>query len=133
MDYRREDGSRHHIAAVEEWLDKARRDLCLAERLASDGSFPDAACFHAQQAVEKLLKAALIARAVPIPRTHDLVHLDGLLGPLVRGWAFDRTSLATLSVAAVAYRYPGLTASATDAAGAFATARAVWQTLRPLI
>jgi len=32
--------------------------------------------FHAQQAVEKALKAALAARSVPFPYTHDL---DGLL------------------------------------------------------
>jgi HEPN domain-containing protein len=32
--------------------------------------------FHAQQAVEKALKAALAARSVPFPHTHDL---DGLL------------------------------------------------------
>jgi HEPN domain-containing protein len=36
---------------------------------------PDAVCFHAHQAAEKLLKSALIAVHQPPPRTHDLIHL----------------------------------------------------------
>ncbi len=35
--------------------------------------------FHAQQAVEKLLKAVLTSRAIPYPFTHDLVELIDLL------------------------------------------------------
>lgn len=35
--------------------------------------------FHCQQAVEKLLKAVLAAKAVPYRRTHDLEELFGLL------------------------------------------------------
>lgn len=37
-------------------------------------------CFHAQQAVEKALKAALAARGVDFPFTHDLAALAELSG-----------------------------------------------------
>ncbi|HUW25831.1 MAG TPA: HEPN domain-containing protein [Gallionella sp.] len=36
-------------------------------------------CFHAQQAVEKLLKAALVKRRVIFSRTHNLAHLAEML------------------------------------------------------
>jgi HEPN domain-containing protein len=37
------------------------------------------ACFHAQQAVEKLLKAVLIVNGIEYQRTHDLHTLSTLL------------------------------------------------------
>jgi HEPN domain-containing protein len=49
------------------WLEKARSDLYAAERLL-DGNGPyDAACFHAQQAIEKAMKALLALSGQPIP------------------------------------------------------------------
>ena len=58
------------------WLEKARSDLYATERLL-DGNGPyDAACFHAQQAIEKALKALLALSGQPIPRTHDLDELQ---------------------------------------------------------
>ncbi len=38
----------------------------------------DAACFHAQQSAEKLLKAYLIARNLDFPFTHNLARLLAL-------------------------------------------------------
>jgi HEPN domain-containing protein len=58
------------------WLEKARSDLHATERLL-DGNGPyDTACFHAQQAIEKAMKALLALSAQPIPRTHDLDELQ---------------------------------------------------------
>ena len=58
------------------WLEKARSDLYATERLL-DGNGPyDAACFHAQQAIEKAMKALLALSGQPIPRTHDLDELQ---------------------------------------------------------
>jgi HEPN domain-containing protein len=53
------------------WLEQARRDLDTARYL-YDGARYDAACFAAQQAAEKALKAALIWLAGDRPRTHQL-------------------------------------------------------------
>ena len=53
----------------------------MLERLLGDSDVDDDTLgFHAQQAAEKLLKAALVARAVDYPRTHNLGALIELLG-----------------------------------------------------
>jgi HEPN domain-containing protein len=50
------------------------------EKLLPDTSSPDAVIgFHAQQAIEKMLKAALSVTGVRYHRTHDLVELIDLL------------------------------------------------------
>lgn len=57
-------------------LRKARDDLYVVERLGPDRAAPGwVVGFHAQQAVEKAIKAALCARAVAYPRTHNLEML----------------------------------------------------------
>ncbi|KPJ73748.1 MAG: hypothetical protein AMS14_06395 [Planctomycetes bacterium DG_20] len=56
------------------WLRKARSD-----ELALDGCLAvrafDAACFHAQQAAEKYLKAFLVYTDIAFPLTHNLARL----------------------------------------------------------
>lgn len=60
--------------------------------------------FHAQQSVEKALKAWLDLREEDYPRTHDLAHLLAALENL--GERCDAYwSLVDLSVFAVQYRY----------------------------
>jgi HEPN domain-containing protein len=57
------------------WLQKADSDLATAQLvLSSDGPY-DTACYHAQQAIEKCLKAILAYNGVSIPRTHNLEEL----------------------------------------------------------
>lgn len=54
-------------------LGKADSDLSAARALAShSGQQDDVIGFHAQQAVEKSLKAVLAMRSLEIPRTHDI-------------------------------------------------------------
>jgi HEPN domain-containing protein len=61
-------------------LRKARQDELVLERLLGDRDVDDDTLgFHAQQAAEKLLKAALAARALDYPRTHNLGVLIELL------------------------------------------------------
>ena len=50
------------------WLGNAETDLELVRDIAE--RYPSRACFHAQQAAEMALKAALIAFADDHPRTH---------------------------------------------------------------
>ena len=69
--------SREHARLL---LEKAGEDLYVLQRLIGDAEAPDAAIgFHAQQAVEKLLKAVLTSRAIAYTRTHDLAALLDLL------------------------------------------------------
>jgi HEPN domain-containing protein len=73
-------------------LRKARADKLVLDKLADDPEIADDVIgFHAQQAVEKLLKAVLANRGVEYPRVHDIDRLvdvleahDGLLPPQAR-------------------------------------------------
>ena len=61
-------------------LRKARQDELVLERLLSYRDVDDDTLgFHAQQAAEKLLKAALAVRGLDYPRTHNLGALVELL------------------------------------------------------
>ncbi len=61
---------------VRNWCQKADNDLKAAghEIDHEDGAL-DTVCFHAQQAVEKYLKAYLVYHGKEIPRTHALIRL----------------------------------------------------------
>lgn len=61
-------------------LDAARQDLAACKLLATGMGIGDAMVgFHAQQAIEKSLKAVLSAQGIEFRRTHDLVTLLDLL------------------------------------------------------
>lgn len=108
------------------WLGQARDDLTGAERLMAPPSLPGSVCFHAQQAAEKALKAALIWQGNEPPRTHSLDELRNTLSP---GWGVKSSfpDLAWLSEWAVKGRYPGAEVSDVDARKAIAQARAIYQ------
>ena len=61
---------RDHAAAL---MLKASHDLIAARAILAAGDAFDTACFHAQQAVEKGLKAVLALHEIEYPRRHDLV------------------------------------------------------------
>ena len=61
-------------------LARARDDEYVVRRLRGDPDAPQWVLgFHAQQGVEKALKAVLSARGIAYPRTHNLVMLVELL------------------------------------------------------
>lgn len=60
---------------VRGWIAKADSDLAAGQQLLTGGPF-DSVCFHAQQAIEKLLKALLTFYDQLPPRTHDLEELQ---------------------------------------------------------
>ena len=63
-------------AYIESWLQKAEHDLMSAQRLIEiEPMILDNACFHCQQAIEKLLKAFLIYNGQDIERTHNIIFL----------------------------------------------------------
>lgn len=62
-------------------LGKAIEDQVVLVKLSPEREVADAVLgFHAQQAVEKGLKAVLAARGEAVPKTHDLTFLLQLLG-----------------------------------------------------
>ena len=86
-------------------LRKADPDLATVRlTLASEGPY-DAALFHCQQAVEKVLKALLAAHNVSYPKLHDVAQLGELCAdycPALRELPFD---LAEFNPFAVTIRY----------------------------
>ncbi len=66
---------RDRIAAARLWLSNSNTDLDVAEDLAL--RFASRSCFHAQQASEMALKAALFALADDHPQTHVGEQLVG--------------------------------------------------------
>ena len=92
---------------TQEWVQKAEADFAAMEwlRQAPD-SLPDALGFHAQQCVEKYLKALLCFCEVDFYRTHDLGALMALLPAHLRP-ELSAEEQARLGDYAVATRYPG--------------------------
>ena len=67
-------------------LASAEQDLAACKLLAASAGIGDAIVgFHAQQALEKSLKAVLSAHMIEFRRTHDLVTLLDLLQDHRRG------------------------------------------------
>lgn len=94
-------------AEAERWLVLAGEDLRGADAmLARDDVAPRLACFLAQQAAEKAIKARLIRHGIAFPRIHDLLALRALL-PAAASAGLDDESLAELSLWATEARYPG--------------------------
>ena len=61
-------------------LQRAAEDQYVLRKLADDPAAPPSMVgFHAQQAIEKMLKAVLASRDVDYPRTHELRYLMKLL------------------------------------------------------
>jgi HEPN domain-containing protein len=115
-----------------EWVEKAEGDFVTATREYRARKSPnyDAACFHAQQCVEKYLKACLQEADIPFGRTHNLTALLDLLLPVEPSWEPFRPHLRGLSVFAVNVRYPGESADKAEAREALALCREVRQCLR---
>jgi len=61
------------------WIGKVDQDLRAARLLL--GEIPEQAAFHVQQAVEKTLKALLVARRQDVKKTHDISTLVALVRP----------------------------------------------------
>ena len=99
--------------SAREWIEKAESDFTSAGREYRARKNPnfDAACFFAQQSMEKYLKARLVEAGVSFPKTHDLETLLDLIVPFEPLWEPFRPALSDLTSFAVAFRYPGESAT----------------------
>ena len=71
-----------------EWIQKAEGDYRTAQWLQQDPDpVYDSICFHAQQCIEKYLKAWLQEANIPVPRTHNLEELLMLILPTLPAWS----------------------------------------------
>ena len=93
-------------AYINQWLFRANEDISVIDSLVSQNieHYTSSICFHAQQAVEKFLKAFLIYQDHDFPRTHDL---DFLLAECQKiNNTFSDIDLKSLSDFGVSIRYP---------------------------
>ncbi len=116
------------FAETARWLRYAEEDLITAETLLAQAHIPPRqACWHAQQATEKALKAVLIFLQIDFPRTHDLNLLRNLVP---NSWHFKTAhpNLAKLTDWVADARYPGQVPepTKTEAITAVKHARTVW-------
>jgi HEPN domain-containing protein len=115
-----------------EWVAKAEGDWNTAQREYRARQRPnyDAACFHAQQCAEKYLKARLEEAAIAFGRTHNLISLLTLVLAVEPTWTVLQPHLTALNIYAVAFRYPGSSATRSNAANALKACREVCRIMR---
>jgi HEPN domain-containing protein len=117
-----------------EWVKKAEADYRGATLLARGRErFYDQICFHCQQCAEKYLKALLQEIGLPVPRTHNLLALDGLLLPHHASLRPLRRGLDFLTRFAVGPRYPMYDARKRQAISALRWAGRVRDACRALL
>jgi HEPN domain-containing protein len=93
---------------IYQWVAKAENDWKNASymlRLKTDCP-TDTVCFHAQQCVEKYIKALLVLKGTDFPKTHDIARLMALLPAVWRPRITDAEQEKLTDYAAVS-RYPG--------------------------
>lgn len=92
---------------VAEWVKKADLDFKTVVRLSSESEVRDIVCFHAQQAVEKYLKALLTRHQIEFPKTHIIRRLLILLEIVEPSLADTLDDANWLSPFGAEIRYPG--------------------------
>lgn len=95
------------IGTPADWLRYARSDLALARVQRPTAVFLEMLCFHAQQAVEKSIKAVLLANEIRFPYTHDIARLISLVKEAGILWLEGLDQAAELTEYASETRYPG--------------------------
>lgn len=91
---------------INQWIKKAEEDLTVIKKLTEfEIVASSAVCFHCQQAVEKYLKAFLIANEREIYRTHNIEFLLSECSEIDRD--FSEIDPLNLTDFGVDVRYPG--------------------------
>lgn len=93
------------VDLVRGWLRKAESDLAGAGLCVSAGQALDTACFHAQQAAEKCIKAYLTAHEIEFPFIHNLEKLVELCARVDPSFMTIKKLAQELTPYAVELRY----------------------------
>jgi HEPN domain-containing protein len=100
----------------DEWLSHSKSDLRLAHLAARDEFVRrEQACFHAQQAAEKAIKAVLLSRGIDFPLIHDIEQLLEIAESNGIELPDHIREVGLLTPYAVESRYPGYWFEITDA------------------
>ena len=126
----------HVFVVVREWVHKAENDIRNAANTLKmrDDCPTDTVCFHAQQCVEKYVKALLVWKGIPFPKTHNLSLLMTLL-PAKITVLLSEVEQELLTDYAIVTRYPGDTEEPTlsEARKAVRLARRVRKNIRAIL
>ena len=92
-----------------EWIEKAEADYIAVQQLllTANPLLHNIICFHAQQCIEKYLKAWLQEANIRPPRTHNLEELLDLIVPTVPAWYHWQPDFKIIMAYTVDPRYPG--------------------------
>lgn len=96
-----------------EWLNRARSNLARA-RHRIPGTYLEDACFEAQQAAEKAIKAVMVLRGIEFPYIHELARLIDILESAGDPIPDAVRRAGRLTRYATATRYPGLEEPVTE-------------------
>ena len=115
-----------------EWIEKAEGDYITTQKLLPTTSpqLYDIICFHAQQCIEKYLKAWLQEANIPVPRTHNLGELLDLIVPTLPAWYHWQPDFKIITEYAVDSRYPGPSRTADNTQHAMHICDVVRQAIR---
>ena len=94
---------------VKRWLIKAINDYKSAQKLLSQPEeeiITDTACFHCQQAVEKMLKAFLLNYNIEFGKTHSIEYLIKLCSKIDKEFEKLYEIIEGLTEYAIDVRYP---------------------------
>lgn len=94
---------------VDEWLKAAASDLAVIEKISDQALLTHMVAFHAQQCIEKCLKAAIEQYELAVPKTHSLDRLFQLLSDAVdvEGIPLTQETIDLLDDLYIDSRYPG--------------------------
>ncbi|HET6387635.1 MAG TPA: HEPN domain-containing protein [Armatimonadota bacterium] len=119
------------MSAQNEWVEKAEADFKGASGLHRRADkLPDLVCYHCQQSVEKYLKAYLAAHGEPPPMSHDLRQLLRLCARFSVPLAALMPDASLLNPYGILIRYPGFSATQSDARDAIRACRRIRKHLR---
>lgn len=96
------------LRVISQWVEKAENDLTNASYTLKLGKAcpTDTVCFHAQQCIEKYLKALLAYEGKDVPRIHDIASLIAMVPGMVQP-TLSVEEQESLTDYAATTRYPG--------------------------
>ena len=117
---------------TQEWIQRAEADYITVQQLllTANPLLHNIICFHAQQCIEKYLKAWLQEANMPVLRTHNLEELLTLIVPTLPDWSDWQPDFKIITKYAVEPRYPGYPRTAEDTHHATHICNAVRQAVR---
>lgn len=90
-----------------EWLKAAQDDLAVIEKIINEESLSHMVAFHAQQCIEKSLKALGEERSLELPKIHKLKTLASRVGIELASFENGEDHLHMLDELYIDSRYPG--------------------------